>query len=128
MGSLSLGRRCFQFGDFVDMAKLDDLGFKGPPFTWHRGRHFERLDRALRNETWIKYFLNSLITHLPKINSVHKPLLFSLNTEISLPRGRPFRFFAGWVEHPELGDFVNDKWRFSGTMSKALAKFTECLK
>ncbi|MBA0804719.1 hypothetical protein Gohar_004287 [Gossypium harknessii] len=25
-------------------------GFKGPPFTWHRGNLFERLDQALGNE------------------------------------------------------------------------------
>ncbi|KAG8490735.1 hypothetical protein CXB51_013821 [Gossypium anomalum] len=124
MGGLSPGKRCSQFGDFMNMAKLHDLGFEGPPFTWHKGRLFERLDCALGNEAWIKYFSNSLITHLPKIKPDHRPLIQNLNLEISLPRGRPFRFLAGWVEHPEFEDFVNDKWHFSGTMSEALTKFT----
>lgn len=74
MGGFSPGRRCSQFGNFVDMAKLHDLGFKGPSFTWHKGRLFERLDCALGNEAWIKYFLNSLITHLPKIKPDYRPL------------------------------------------------------
>lgn len=30
MGGLSPGKRCSQFGDFVDTTKLHDLGFKGP--------------------------------------------------------------------------------------------------
>lgn len=38
---MSRGKRCPQFGDFVDMAELHDLGFRGLPFTWHRGWLFE---------------------------------------------------------------------------------------
>ncbi|MBA0570856.1 hypothetical protein Golob_004462, partial [Gossypium lobatum] len=30
------GRRCPFFGDFKDKAQLQDLGFWGPPFTWHQ--------------------------------------------------------------------------------------------
>ncbi|KAA3461751.1 calmodulin-binding transcription activator 3-like isoform X1 [Gossypium australe] len=41
-GDLSNGRRCPHFDDFVDMAELKDLGFRGPPFTWHRGGLFDR--------------------------------------------------------------------------------------
>ncbi|KAK5832639.1 hypothetical protein PVK06_016441 [Gossypium arboreum] len=35
-GSLIEGRRYPHFRDFVDSGELHDLGFKGPPFTWHR--------------------------------------------------------------------------------------------
>lgn len=44
IGGRTQGRRCFAFGDFVDSADLYDIGFSGPPFTWHSGSLFERLD------------------------------------------------------------------------------------
>ncbi|KAA3469468.1 Retrovirus-related Pol polyprotein LINE-1 [Gossypium australe] len=96
------------------MVELHDLGFKGPPFTWHKSSLFERLDRALGSEAWIIFFPNSLITHLPKIKLDHIPLL-NLNPEITV--------LEGWVEHTEFGDFVIDK----GTTSESLVKFIEFL-
>ncbi|KAL1151813.1 hypothetical protein V6Z11_A09G067300 [Gossypium hirsutum] len=86
------GRRCPHFGDFITFVELHDLGFRGPPFTWHRGFLFERLDRALGNEAWLRNFPDCMVTHLPKIKSDHRPLLLVLNPSHSLPRGRPFRF------------------------------------
>ncbi|KAK5839595.1 hypothetical protein PVK06_008403 [Gossypium arboreum] len=68
----------------------------GPYFTWHRGGIFERLDRALSNDPWVKAFPNSMVTYLLKINSDHKPLLLSSRPVISSNKGRPFGFF-GWV-------------------------------
>ncbi|KAH1098638.1 hypothetical protein J1N35_015559 [Gossypium stocksii] len=107
---LSKGKRCHFFGDFVDSANLFDLGFQGPPFTWHKGALFERLDRALANEFWIHNFSNCMVTHLSKIKSDHRPLLVSLNPSIILPRGRMFfRFLAGWVEHPDFDGFLKGK-------------------
>lgn len=34
----------------MEKAKLHDLGFIGPPFTWNQGALFEMLDRALGNK------------------------------------------------------------------------------
>ncbi|KAL1187262.1 hypothetical protein V6Z11_A01G236900 [Gossypium hirsutum] len=109
----------------MDLSKLHDLRFKGPPFTWHQGSLFERLDRALENEAWFKNFSSSLITHLPKIKSDHRPFLLNLKPEFTLPRGRPFRFLAGWTEHPAFGEFVKGRWDFRGSMSESLAVFTD---
>ncbi|KAG8472412.1 hypothetical protein CXB51_034210 [Gossypium anomalum] len=127
-GGMSKGRRCPFFGDFVDNAKLYDLGFRGPPFTWHRSLLFERLDRALGNEAWIRAFPNCLVTHLPKIKSDHRPLFLSSNPEVYLPKGRLFHFLAGWVKHPDFKNFVKDKWIYSGDMSNSLSMFTRDLK
>ncbi|XP_017613545.1 uncharacterized protein LOC108458650 [Gossypium arboreum] len=126
--AMTKSRRCPFFGNFVDNAKLYDLEFRGPPFTWYRGLLFERLDRALGNEAWIQAFPNSLVTHLPKIKSDHRPLLLFSNPEVYLPKGRPFHFLAGWVEHPNFGNFVKDKWAYSGDMSNSLSMFTRDLK
>ncbi|KAA3471230.1 reverse transcriptase [Gossypium australe] len=102
-GGMSKGRLCPLFGDFVDKAELHDLGFRGPPFTWHG-----RLDRALGNEAWVQLFPNILVTDLSKFKSDHRPLLLSLNPEAILPKGMPFRFSAGWVKHSNFGKFVED--------------------
>lgn len=128
LGGCSNGKRCPFFGDFMDKAELSDLGFHGSPFTWHRGTLFERLDRAVRNKAWLQKFSNSVITHLPKIKSDHRPLLFALNLSVTLPRGRPFRFLVGWTEHPDFGNFVKDNWSFSGNMSVCLRSFSHNLK
>ncbi|KAK5802899.1 hypothetical protein PVK06_030528 [Gossypium arboreum] len=122
------GRRCLQFGNFVEEAELHDLGFRGSPFTWHRGALSERLDRVLGNGAWICKFPNSLVTHLPKIKSDHRPLLLNQNLEVFLPRGRLFRFLAGWIEHPAFDDFINDKWDFTRDMADSLSKLTLNLK
>ncbi|KAG8478613.1 hypothetical protein CXB51_028415 [Gossypium anomalum] len=123
-GGRSNGRRCPNFGDFVEQAELHDLSYKGPLFTWHRGSLFERLDRAVGNKAWAQYFPKCFVSHLPKIKSEHRPILLTLNPDSTLPKGRPFRFLAGWVEHPNFSNFVKDKWSFSGTMTDTLTTFT----
>ncbi|KAA3467445.1 reverse transcriptase [Gossypium australe] len=125
---LSSSKRCPLFGEFVDLANLHDLGFRGPPFTWYRGNLFKRLDCAMGNKAWIIYFPNSLIIHISKIKFDHRPILLNLNSDFALPRGRPFQLLAGWVEHPDFGDLVKDWWDFQGNMSIFLAKFTANLK
>ncbi|MBA0778213.1 hypothetical protein Gotri_006107, partial [Gossypium trilobum] len=55
---------------------------------------FERLDRVLGKEAWVHKFPTCSITHLPKIKSDHRPLLLSLFPEVTLSRGRPFRFIT----------------------------------
>ncbi|KAG8502883.1 hypothetical protein CXB51_000604 [Gossypium anomalum] len=125
---LTRGKRCLNFSDFVDSAELYDLGFTGPPFTWHRGSLFERLDHALAKKAWFRNFPNGMVTHLPRIKSDHRPLFLSLNPSTICPRGRPFRFLAGWTEHPGFDDFLNEKWEYSGNMTDTLGKLTIDLK
>lgn len=55
---------------------------------------------------WVQKFPNSMVTHLLKIKSDSRPLLLSFNLELKLPRGRSFRFLAGWVEHLDFEYFV----------------------
>ncbi|MFQ6620222.1 hypothetical protein Gotur_000757 [Gossypium turneri] len=118
------GIGCPLFDEFLEKANLHYLGFKGLSFTWHRRATFERLDRAIRNNAWIKGFLSCSATHLLRLISDHRPLLFSLKPMILLPRGRPFRFLAKGVEHPNFSNFVRDKWFFNGNMAESLNKFS----
>ncbi|XP_016667281.1 uncharacterized protein [Gossypium hirsutum] len=107
-GGRTLGKRCPFFGEFMDSALLQYLGFRGPHFTWLRGGIMERLDRAICNNAWCTLFPNSLVTHLPRLKSDHRPLKLSLMPALHSSQGRPFRFLAGWVEYLAFSDFVKE--------------------
>lgn len=105
------GQKCslfFLFGDFVDKGKLYDMGFKGPHFTWHQGKLFEKLDQALGNKAWVETFPNCFITHLLRIKSDHWPLLLKLQSEPSFKKGRLFLFLERWLQHLNFLEFVRD--------------------
>ncbi|XP_040934435.1 uncharacterized protein [Gossypium hirsutum] len=95
---LSRGRRCPYFGNFVASAELHDLGFRGPPFTWHKGVLFERLDHAMGNEAWLCNFLNYMVTHLPKIKSDHRPLFLDFSN-IAESLGKFTHDLKYWNKH-----------------------------
>ncbi|KAH1114543.1 hypothetical protein J1N35_007921 [Gossypium stocksii] len=51
-------------------------------------------------------FPQSTVSHLLRLKLDHSPLYVSLRSKLQPPRGCPFRFLAGWVEHPTFSDFV----------------------
>ncbi|KAL5551962.1 hypothetical protein UlMin_002138 [Ulmus minor] len=67
------------FREAANYCGLADLGFRGPKFTWNRGKNAclvqERLDRMLGNSGWLDLFSNSLVHHLNLRGSDHRPLL-----------------------------------------------------
>ncbi|KAA3484932.1 Retrovirus-related Pol polyprotein LINE-1 [Gossypium australe] len=109
-------------------GQLQDLGFRGLPYSWHRGNLFERLDQALRNDVWLEFFPSSLVSRIPRIKSNHRPLFFNLYLDINTSFGRPFRFLASWAEHPDFLKFVAGNWNFDGDMTSTIARFTNRLK
>lgn len=86
------------------------------------------LSISIRNDAWVKAFPHCSVTHLSRLKLDHRPLLLSLTLVINFPRRSPFRFLAGWVEHPNLSNFVKDNWHFNGNMFEALASFTSNIK
>ncbi|KAA3486517.1 reverse transcriptase [Gossypium australe] len=122
------GCRCHFFGDFMDKAQLHDLGFQSPFLTWHHGNLSERLGRAVGNDLWMELFPNCSVSHLPRIKSDRRPLLFNLFHEDRLVSNRPFRFLAGWLHHQNFFNFVKENWSFDGNMTSAITGFTDKLK
>ncbi|XP_061351949.1 uncharacterized protein LOC133296921 [Gastrolobium bilobum] len=45
----------------LEDCSIEDMGFKGPNFTWRRGRLEERLDRVVVNEAWSLDWPNSYL-------------------------------------------------------------------
>ncbi|KAA3460632.1 Retrovirus-related Pol polyprotein LINE-1 [Gossypium australe] len=80
------------------------------------------------NDAWMATFPQSLVHHLTRIKSDHRPLLLITKPDILTPKGRPFRFLAGWTKHNNFSNFVKDKWEFKDNMTDSLINFTSLVK
>ncbi|XP_059291227.1 uncharacterized protein LOC132044740 [Lycium ferocissimum] len=69
-----------EFAFCINSCELEEVKFKGSPFTWWNGRAdeeciFERLDRMLVNSPLLDNFGNTEVEHLARTGSDHAPLL-----------------------------------------------------
>ncbi|KAJ6292418.1 hypothetical protein OIU78_024565 [Salix suchowensis] len=108
------------FVDWISRNQLIDLGFSGSKFTWCNKRNAEgiiwkRIDRGLSNIAWRLMFPEAHLSHLPRINSDHCPIMLRLDSNHSVNRDCiPFRFQAMWLSHPDFATVIRDSWN-SGT-------------
>ncbi|KAL5572899.1 hypothetical protein UlMin_022496 [Ulmus minor] len=113
------------FREAVSYCGLSDLGFRGPKFTWCRGKTTnlvqERLDRMLGNSGWTDLFPNSCVHHLNLRGSDHRPLLVELlkadefsKVGKSWKRGR-FHFEEAWVGEVGCSNIIKEQWSSSKT-------------
>lgn len=101
-----------------------DLGFQGPKFTWNRGQLFQGLDRSFCNDFWQDFAPRTIVRHLYKLKSDHRPLLVSTNPGKD-PRGtRPFRFLASWLQHPEFQDVLSKNGIPNGDVVQNIENFS----
>ncbi|XP_061353952.1 uncharacterized protein LOC133298637 [Gastrolobium bilobum] len=92
-------------------CNLNDLGFKGPMFTWKRDRLLQRLDRACSNERWNLEWPQRNISHLPFYGFDHRPVLVMEErpwTQAHEPK--PFKFLAEWLTTEGFGEMVQECW------------------
>ncbi|KAK5792913.1 hypothetical protein PVK06_034044 [Gossypium arboreum] len=107
---------------------VEDLGFCCSSFTWQKCGTFVKLDRAFAIDAWMASSLQSLVSHLPRIKSDHRPILLSTRPALNLAKGRPFRFLVGWTKHNNFPTFVKEKWNFAGNLTDFLNSFTSYVK
>lgn len=90
----------------IDKHGLIDLGFDGYAYTWNNRRCGmaniqERRDRGFANAKWRCMYPNATITHMPAIQSNHRPLLLEFYPETDkLPK--PFKFESIGSHTPTL--------------------------
>lgn len=106
------------FRSVLGECGLEDLGFKGFPFTWTNGQKGndniqERLDRCLANGKWQELFPHFAVEHLVRLQSDHSPLLTIWNKKARLNSRRkrkPFRFEAMWLHNDTCPNVIQSTW------------------
>ena len=101
----------------MSSCQLQDLGFKGCPYTWSNKRPGEANtkiwpDRSVANKEWTDRFQLSRIVHLSTHASDHLPLLLHVQS-FSQPRQqreRSFKFEESWLLQSECADVIQEAW------------------
>lgn len=99
------------FVDLIRTGGLIDVGFKGNRYTWTnrwcgQANIHERIDRGFINDSWRLLFPHSLLTHLPVMNSDHRPILLN-TTPIHNSSPKPFCFESMWIQDPTAADVIH---------------------
>ena len=92
------------YSDCMSFCNMIDLGFSRPIFTWTNRRDVNgliqtRIDRCSANSSWTIAYPKANVTHLPRLNSDHCPLLLSLSRMDRNKLQRPFKFEKMWLSH-----------------------------
>ncbi|KAK8578142.1 hypothetical protein V6N13_046999 [Hibiscus sabdariffa] len=124
-GGASSTRSSHDLQNFLFDCGLRDLGFQGPSFTWSRGCTHARLDRMICNTLWDECYLESLVTHLLRMRSDHRPLLLRVGHAHRTHLPRNFKYFTGWQHHIDFDRMVQDNWQSGSTLAAIISKFTD---
>lgn len=90
------------FEQTISACSLEDLGFKGPKFTWSNSRAhypiYERLDRFFATPAWCRLFLHHHVHHLSTSTSDHLAIFLkaSFTPSQTLPR-QPVSIILNWL-------------------------------
>ncbi|KAL4319829.1 hypothetical protein GQ457_18G007350 [Hibiscus cannabinus] len=114
---------CPRFNEFLFQSQLHDLGFYGPSFTWERGSLSQRLDRCLCIGAWLDVYVDSVVFHLQKLGSDHRPILLNTGGQRMNNFSRPFRYLVAWNEHTDFSRFIGDLWDDSKSMVENIHNF-----
>ncbi|XP_061338113.1 uncharacterized protein LOC133284981 [Gastrolobium bilobum] len=99
------------FRDCLSKCNIQDLGCKGPFFTWKRARIHERLDRVCVSEAWSTHWPNQSVLNLPFYSSDHRPILIIDEGASNRVIGtRSFEFQAAWLTDDSFGNIVSNCW------------------
>ncbi|XP_060196130.1 uncharacterized protein LOC132625487 [Lycium barbarum] len=102
------------FAFCINSCDLEEVNFKGSPFTWWNGRAdeaciFERLDRMLVNSLLLDNFGNIEVEHLARTGSDHAPLMCTYGHKHQ-NLVTPFKFLSFWIEHASFIETVRLNW------------------
>lgn len=103
------------FNDFLHKARLLDLGFVGPKYTWTNCKEIWAIIRTIinrdqANADWINIFPETKVVHFPRLNSDHCPIL--LKTHPNYNKGmNPCRFEPFWMNHHSFIPLTVKVWQ-----------------
>lgn len=106
------------FRDAVVDCALQELGWRGVPFTWDKQQGNmnvkARLDRAFLNQRFLDLFEFSSVKHISSVESDHCFVLAELKATMATGWSRAqrtFRYENVWQSHPDYDDMVRRLWR-----------------
>ena len=72
-----------EFRDAIEDSGLEDIGYRGPWFTWQHGQDAEnnikeRLDHCVATKTWSDLFTTYAVSHISAVVSDHLPILLEI--------------------------------------------------
>jgi hypothetical protein len=109
------------FRECLTDCGLNDLGYKGHPFTWNNRRAGEeniqvRLDRGTATARFLELFSLTHVEHIPTEESYHAALVIKLadGAEIAQNRSpRGFVYEEMWLKHAGYEDMIKAAWEKS---------------
>jgi ribonuclease HI len=105
-----------EFHQTLEECELNDLGYRGPKFTWSNCREGgdyikERLDRGVANQEWQNLFPEAEVIVEAADVSDHSPLFLSLKKFIWRgKKKKPFRYEAGWAKEQGFQEAIITAW------------------
>ena len=123
------------FREALELRQLEDLVFRGYPFTWSNKRPGDantkiHLDRAVATKEWREKYQLSTVSHLYSQASDHMPIVLqTLSYHKQRPRReRLFKFEESWLMWEECEQVVGEAWHAIGNNEVGLASVREKIK
>ncbi|KAK8659337.1 hypothetical protein V6N13_029542 [Hibiscus sabdariffa] len=101
------------------------MGYQGLDFTWTRGMAQARLDRFIYNSYWDEAYPISIVSHLLRLRSDHRPILLQVGNSRAQSSSSRFRYFSGWLSHEDFHRMVSDNWCPKATMTEMLINYSK---
>ncbi|KAI0516068.1 hypothetical protein KFK09_008740 [Dendrobium nobile] len=100
---------------FMNDNDYHDVGVVGPRFTWcnnkvRSGRILERLDRCLLNSLALQNIQITVVRHLARVASNHRPIVLKL-FEVSIKMRRYIKFEEVWLSFRTSVHIVAKGWK-----------------
>ena len=106
----------------------------GRPFTWKKRVHghliYERLDRAIGRQDWLRMYPDALVTSGPFTCSDHSYVCLQTSVTSSAIKRPPFRFQPNWNHYADVQAIVKKQWsvRANGSLMFRFAHRLKAIK
>ena len=113
--------QCRRLPQFLRSINGSSISVKGRSFTWKKRipGHliYERLDRAIGRQEWLRLYPNAFVTSGPFTCSDHSYVCLQTSNHIPVTKRPPFRFQPNWNHYEDVQSIVKKQWSLSSNGS-----------